>query len=116
MRTAAVGLIAATLLAETVSGIRWSPATGWKSECTAPMRAATYKIAPAGSDQEGAECVVYFFGTGQGPERRAAVAFLSPMVITRAALSGMMMFRRSHSRVSARFATAQLLKAALRGP
>jgi hypothetical protein len=30
------------------------------------MRAATYPVAPAPGDREGAECAVYFFGLGQG--------------------------------------------------
>jgi hypothetical protein len=30
------------------------------------MRAATYTVPPAAGDQPGAECVVYFFGEGQG--------------------------------------------------
>ena len=30
------------------------------------MRAATYKVPPAPGDTEGAECVVYYFGAGQG--------------------------------------------------
>jgi hypothetical protein len=30
------------------------------------MRAATYTVPPAGGDTAGAECVVYFFGPGQG--------------------------------------------------
>jgi hypothetical protein len=30
------------------------------------MRAATYRVAPAPGDRVGAECVVYFFGPGQG--------------------------------------------------
>lgn len=30
------------------------------------MRAATYPVAPVSGDREGAECVVYFFGAGQG--------------------------------------------------
>jgi hypothetical protein len=30
------------------------------------MRAATYPVAPVQGDREGAECVVYFFGPGQG--------------------------------------------------
>ena len=30
------------------------------------MRAATYALPPAPGDTEGAECVVYFFGAGQG--------------------------------------------------
>ncbi len=30
------------------------------------MRAATYTISAAGGDSEGGECVVYYFGPGQG--------------------------------------------------
>jgi len=30
------------------------------------MRAATYRVSPAEGDPEGGECVVYFFGAGQG--------------------------------------------------
>jgi hypothetical protein len=37
------------------------------------MRAATYKIPPATGDQEGAECVVYFFGAGQGGSVQANI-------------------------------------------
>ena len=73
MRTAVLTLIAFTLLAETVGGLRWTPPAGWKSEGTAPMRAATYKIAPAPGDSEGAECVVYFFGAGQGGSVQANI-------------------------------------------
>lgn len=66
MRTAVLFVAALALMAETVGGLRWTPPAGWKSEGTAPMRAATYKLAPAPGDSEGAECVVYFFGAGQG--------------------------------------------------
>lgn len=37
------------------------------------MRAATYKIPPATGDQEGAECVVYYFGVGQGGSVQANI-------------------------------------------
>jgi len=30
------------------------------------MRAATYPVAPVPGDRQGAECVIYFFGLGQG--------------------------------------------------
>jgi hypothetical protein len=73
MRTALLALIGLTLMAETVGGLRWTPPTGWKSEGTAPMRAATYKIPPAAGDQQGAECVVYFFGAGQGGSVQANI-------------------------------------------
>jgi hypothetical protein len=66
MRTAILAVMGFTLMAETFGGLRWTPPAGWKSEETAPMRAAKYKTPPASSDHEGAECVVYFFGAGQG--------------------------------------------------
>jgi hypothetical protein len=73
MRTAILAAIGFTLMAETVGGLRWTPPAGWKSEGTAPMRAATYKIPPASGDHEGAECVVYFFGAGQGGSVQANI-------------------------------------------
>ena len=54
------------VLADSVAGLRWIPPAGWKSEGARPMRAATYIVAPAAGDQASAECVVYFFGEGQG--------------------------------------------------
>ncbi len=59
-------LSCAALYAESVAGLRWTAPAGWKSEGERPMRAATYKIAPAAGDQDSAECAVYFFGAGQG--------------------------------------------------
>ena len=59
-------LLTLCLLADSVAGLRWSPPAGWKTEGNAPMRAATYKVPPTAPDTEGAECVVYFFGAGQG--------------------------------------------------
>ncbi len=37
------------------------------------MRAATYKLPPAPGDSDGAECVVYFFGAGQGGSVQANI-------------------------------------------
>jgi hypothetical protein len=54
------------LLAESAAGIRWTAPAGWKAEGPRPMRAATYSIAPEAGDSAGAECVVNFFGPGQG--------------------------------------------------
>jgi hypothetical protein len=54
------------LVAESAGGLRWTAPSGWKSEGAQPMRAATYRIGPVGSDKASAECAVYFFGTGQG--------------------------------------------------
>ena len=47
------------LCAESVAGLRWTPPAGWKGEGARPMRAATFTV-------DDAECVVYFFGAGQG--------------------------------------------------
>jgi hypothetical protein len=73
MRTAILALAGLTLMAETVGGLRWTPPADWKSEGTAPMRAATYRIPPASGDHEGAECVVYFFGAAQGGSVQANI-------------------------------------------
>jgi hypothetical protein len=59
-------ILVASLLAESVAGLRWTPPAGWKTGEAKPMRAATYTITPAAGDTAGAECVVYFFGAGQG--------------------------------------------------
>lgn len=56
-------LLAATLplLAESAAGLHWTTPAGWKNDGTSrPMRAATYLV------PGGAECVVYFFGAGEG--------------------------------------------------
>ena len=54
------------VLAESAAGLKWTAPAGWKSEGARPMRAATYTIAPSTGDKADAECVVYFFGEGQG--------------------------------------------------
>jgi len=54
------------VLAESAAGVRWTAPSGWTSEGARPMRAATYRIAPAAGDSVAAECGVYFFGQGQG--------------------------------------------------
>src|SRR6266576_2799246 len=67
MRALSVVLfLAVSLLAESVAGLKWTPPAEWKAESPRPMRAATYTIAPAAGDTRNAECVVYFFGSGQG--------------------------------------------------
>jgi hypothetical protein len=54
-------LMAASLLfADIGAGVRWTVPAGWKAEAERAMRLATYTIPP------GAECGVYFFGSGQG--------------------------------------------------
>jgi len=54
------------LFAESIAGLKWTPPVGWHSSGATSMRAATYPVTPAPGDREGAECVVYFFGAGQG--------------------------------------------------
>jgi hypothetical protein len=59
--------VPALLLAESAAGLKWATPTGWKmNEGSRPMRAATYSVPAAAGDPENAECVVYFFGAGQG--------------------------------------------------
>lgn len=59
-------LASVTLFAESAAGLRWTAPQGWKPEGARPMRAATYSIAPIAGDTGIAECVVNFFGPGQG--------------------------------------------------
>ncbi|MFT3838506.1 MAG: hypothetical protein QM723_16125 [Myxococcaceae bacterium] len=61
-----VSLLALPALADAVAGINWKAPEAWKKEADRPMRAATYTIAPVKGDTEGAECGVFFFGSGQG--------------------------------------------------
>jgi hypothetical protein len=58
---------------ESAAGIRWTAPPQWKSEAARPMRAATYSITPAASDRGIAECIVNFFGPGQGGSVEANV-------------------------------------------
>jgi hypothetical protein len=56
----------AGLIAESAGGVRWTAPPNWKVEAPRPMRAATYSISPVTGDQGIAECVVNYFGPGQG--------------------------------------------------
>src|SRR5579863_338421 len=62
MRRIVFGLLLAAicLYADSGAGVHWAMPAGWKAEAQRPMRLATYTVAP------GAECGVYFFGSGQG--------------------------------------------------
>ena len=64
---------AIVLLADSVAGLKWTPPAGWKSQGKTAMRAATYVVPPAPGDQDNAECVVYFFGAGQGGRGRRTI-------------------------------------------
>ena len=63
---AALAASGVTVIAESAAGVRWTAPAGWKAEAARPMRAATYSIPLAAGDQGVAECVVNYFGPGQG--------------------------------------------------
>jgi hypothetical protein len=50
----------------TVAGVKWTVPARWTPQPERPMRVATYTVPAAEGDQEPAECVVSFFGSGQG--------------------------------------------------
>ncbi len=67
MRSCVLVLIcSAALFADSVAGLKWTPPADWHSSGTTSMRAATYPVTPVPGDHGSAECVVYFFGAGQG--------------------------------------------------
>jgi hypothetical protein len=49
-----------------VAGVRWTIPSSWSAAPARQMRVATYSIPAAAGDTEGAECGVFFFGSGQG--------------------------------------------------
>lgn len=61
-----LALCSVSLFAESAAGVRWTAPAGWQAEGPRPMRAATYTIAPVAGDTPGAECVINYFGPGQG--------------------------------------------------
>lgn len=63
---AGLAVFTASLFAESAAGVRWTAPAGWKAEAARPMRAATYSVPLAAGDQGVAECVVNYFGPGQG--------------------------------------------------
>lgn len=63
--------LALPLLADSVAGVHWTAPSQWKDAGAAPMRAVTYQVPLASGDHGAAECVVYFFGQGQGGPVRA---------------------------------------------
>lgn len=63
---AVLAVSAASLFAESAAGVRWTAPASWKAQAARPMRAATYTIPLAAGDQGVAECIVNYFGPGQG--------------------------------------------------
>jgi len=66
VRVAVLAACTASVFAESAAGVRWTAPAAWKAEAARPMRAATYTLPLAAGDQGVAECVVNFFGPGQG--------------------------------------------------
>ena len=64
--TLCLAVTAWLLAADSGAGLRWTVPAGWKAEAGRPMRLATYTITAAAGDHEGAECGVFYFGSGQG--------------------------------------------------
>jgi hypothetical protein len=58
--------VASLLLADAAAGINWTTPASWKTAGDRPMRAATYTVPAAAGDKEPGECVVNYFGQGQG--------------------------------------------------
>ena len=56
------------------AGVTWTVPEGWQAQGPRPMRAATFSIPAASGDAEGAECGVFFFGSGQGGDPEANIA------------------------------------------
>jgi hypothetical protein len=60
-------VLSALAFADGGGGLRWTVPSTWKSEPGArPMRLATYAVPAATGDQAPGECVVSYFGRGQG--------------------------------------------------
>jgi hypothetical protein len=67
-------VFASCVFAGSVAGLKWTDPPGWTNEGARPMRAATYSVPPAAGDRDRTECVVYFFGPGQGGDVEANIA------------------------------------------
>lgn len=59
---ASIGVVGA----ETAAGVHWTAPVAWKAQAARSMRAATYVVPAAAGDKEDGECVLYYFGRGQG--------------------------------------------------
>lgn len=74
LRVLTLGLVVSlSVHAGSIAGVKWTDPPGWTNEGSRPMRAATYSVSPAPGDREPSECVVYFFGPGQGGSAEANI-------------------------------------------
>ena len=62
----AIATTSALSAAESAGGMSWTMPAGWKTMPDRPMRAASYVVSPIAPDTAASDCVVYFFGRGQG--------------------------------------------------
>jgi hypothetical protein len=70
---ALLAVSAVSLFAESAAGVRWTAPAAWKAEAPRPMRAATYSIPTTSGESGTAECVVNYFGAGQGGDVAANI-------------------------------------------
>lgn len=66
-------ILAGALMAESAAGLKWTAPPGWVSQGSAPFRVVTWSV-PAAAGSGKAECIVYFFGPGQGGSVQANLA------------------------------------------
>jgi hypothetical protein len=59
--------------ASAVAGIHWTRPEQWGVQPPRQMRIATYSIPAAEGDDEGGECAVFYFGSGQGGDLNANI-------------------------------------------
>lgn len=61
--------------ADGAGALQWDAPAGWKAEAPgSPMRRAQYRLPAAAGDKEDGECVVFYFGAGQGGDASANVS------------------------------------------
>ena len=59
--------------ASSVAGIHWTRPERWNIQPPRQMRIVTYSIPPTEGDEEGGECSVFYFGSGQGGDVKANI-------------------------------------------
>lgn len=69
-----LGLALPAAAGDAAAGVTWTVPARWSAQPERAMRVATYSIPAAKGEADGAECAVYFFGTGQGGDAPANIA------------------------------------------